>query len=146
MDSSTTATINVGAISVDFLVDADHSGGSVTVFECLVPADAKVPIPHSHDGFEETIYGLEGVCTWTIDGQARDIGPGEAVCIKRSQVHGFDNRGPVDVKFLAIATPGVFGPAYFRDVAQVLTAAAGGPPDLSALAEAMRRHGLTPAS
>ena len=52
----------------------------------------------------------------------------------------------VAAKFLAIATPGVFGPAYFRDVAQVLAAAAGGPPDLSALAEAMRRHGLTPAS
>ena len=146
MDSSTTATIKVGAISVDFLVDADDSGASVTVFECLVPADARVPIPHSHDGFEETIYGLEGVCTWTIDGQAREIGPGEVVCIKRGQVHGFDNRGPVDAKFLAIATPGVFGPAYFRDVAQVLAAAAGGPPDLSALAEAMRRHGLTPAS
>jgi len=146
MDSSTTATIKVGAISVDFLVDADDSGASVTVFECLVPADARVPIPHSHDGFEETIYGLEGVCTWTIDGQAREIGPGEAVCIKRGQVHGFDNPGPVDAKFLAIATPGVFGPAYFRDVAQVLAAAAGGPPDLSALAEAMRRHGLTPAS
>jgi hypothetical protein len=37
------------------------------------------------------------------------------------------------------------GPAYFRDVAQVLAGAAGGPPDLAALAEAMRRHGLTPA-
>jgi hypothetical protein len=39
----------------------------------------------------------------------------------------------------------VFGPAYFRDVAQVLAATAGGPPDLAALGEAMRRHGLTPA-
>ena len=58
MDSSTTTTIHIGAISVDFLVDADDSGGSVTVFECVVPADAKVPIPHSHDAFEETIYGL----------------------------------------------------------------------------------------
>src|ERR671935_1771989 len=77
MDSSTSTTIRVGAISIDFLVDADDSGGSVTVFECLVPADAKVPIPHSHDGFEETIYGLEGVSTWTIDGQARELAPGD---------------------------------------------------------------------
>src|SRR5215207_9708940 len=129
MDAPATVTIDVGAISIDFLVDANDSGGSVTVFECAVPAEAKVPIPHSHDAFEETIYGLEGVCTWTIDGQVR----------------GFENRGSVDAKFLAIATPGVFGPSYFRDVAQVLAAAAGGPPDLAALAEAMRRHGLTPA-
>lgn len=145
MDSSTTATINVGAVSIDFLVDADASGGSVTVFECGVPADAQVPVPHSHDAFEETIYGLEGVCTWTIDGQARELGPGDSVCIPRGQVHRFENRGSVDAKFLAIATPGVFGPAYFRDIAQVLAAAAGGPPDLAALGEVMRRHGLTPA-
>jgi hypothetical protein len=25
------------------------------------PADSKMPAPHSHDAFEETIYGLEGV-------------------------------------------------------------------------------------
>jgi quercetin dioxygenase-like cupin family protein len=145
MDSSTPATIRVGAISIDFLVDADDSGGSVTVFECVVPADAQVPIAHSHDAFEETIYGLEGACSWTIDGQARDVGPGESVCIRRGQVHGFENRGSVDAKFLAIATPGVFGPAYFQDIAEVLGAAAGGPPDLAAIGEVMRRHGLTPA-
>lgn len=145
MNSSTTEAIRVGAISIDFLVDADDSGGSVTVFECVVPADAKVPIAHSHDGFEETIYGLEGICTWTIDGQPRELGPGDSVCIARGQVHGFENRGPVDVKFLAIATPGVFGPAYFSDVAQVLAGAAGGPPDVAALGEVMRRYGLTPA-
>jgi quercetin dioxygenase-like cupin family protein len=147
MGSSATATsrIDLGGMSIDFLVDADDSGGSVTVFECAVPADAKVPVPHSHDGFEETIYGLEGVCTWTIDGQARELGPGDSVCIRRGQVHGFENRGSADAKFLAIASPGVFGPAYFRDIAQVVAAAAGGPPDLAAIAEVMRRHGLTPA-
>jgi quercetin dioxygenase-like cupin family protein len=144
MDSSATATIHVGAISIDFLVDADDSGGSVTVFACAVPADARVPIPHSHDAFEETIYGLEGVCAWTIDGETCEFGPGESVCIRRGQIHGFENRGSVDAKFLAIATPGVFGPAYFRDIAQVI-AAAGGPPDPALLGEVMRRHGLTPA-
>jgi quercetin dioxygenase-like cupin family protein len=142
MDSTTTSPIQVGAVSIDFLVDADDSGGSVTMFECGVPASAKVPMPHSHDGFEETIYGLEGVCTWTIDGEACEVGPGDSVCIARGQVHGFENRGSVDAKFLAIATPGVFGPAYFHDVAEVL--AAGGPPDPAAIAAVMRRHGLTP--
>lgn len=142
MNPSSTETIHVGAVSIDFLVDADDSGGSVTTFECRVPADAMVPVPHSHDAFEETIYGLEGACTWTIDGQAREIGPGDSVCIRRGQVHGFENRGPVDASFLAIATPGVFGPAYFEDVAAVL--AAGGPPDLAAIGAVMRRHGLTP--
>ena len=46
---------------------------------------------------------------------------------------------------LAIVTPGVLGPDYFRDVAAVVDAAAGGPPDLAAIAGVMKRHGLSPA-
>jgi quercetin dioxygenase-like cupin family protein len=135
-------TIRVGAMGIRFLVEAGESNGSATVFECDVPADVRMPAPHSHDGFEETIYGLEGVTTFTIDGETVEIGPGDAVCIPRGSVHGFTNGGAVDARFLAIATPGVFGPAYFRDVAAVL--AAGGPPDVRAIAEVMHRHGLTP--
>jgi quercetin dioxygenase-like cupin family protein len=138
-------TITVGALSVRFLVEAADSNGTASVFECHVPANSRMPAPHSHDGFEETIYGLEGVSTWTIDGETVEIAPGEAVCVERGQIHGFENHGSVDAKFLAIATPAVFGPAYFREIGEVLAATAGGPPDLAALAEVMRRHGLTPA-
>ena len=46
---------------------------------------------------------------------------------------------------MCIRDSGVFGPAYFREVGAVLAAAQGGPPDLAALGEVMRRHGLTPA-
>src|SRR5262245_3249443 len=144
MRSSAKATIHVGVLAIDFLVDAQDSGGSVTVFECRVPAKGQAPIPHSHDAFEETIYGLEGVSTWTIDGEDHEIAPGDSVCIRRGQVHGFQNRSGVDTKFLAVATPGVFGPDYFREVGLVLAAAQGGPPDLAAVGEVMRRHGLTP--
>jgi len=104
-----------------------------------------MPAPHSHDGFEETIYGLEGESTWTIDGETVEIGPGQALCVSRGQIHGFENRGSVDAKFLAIATPGVFGSSYFREVGELVAAPSGGPPDLAAIAEVMRRHGLTPA-
>ncbi|WP_028060486.1 cupin domain-containing protein [Candidatus Solirubrobacter pratensis] len=138
-------TITVGALAVRFLIDATDSDGSVTVFECDVPARVQMPAPHSHDGFEETIYGLDGVSTWTIDGETIHIGPGDAVCVQRRLVHGFANHGSVDAKFLAIATPGVFGAAYFREVADVLAASAEGSPDHAALDAVMRRHGLTPA-
>ena len=121
------------------------SNGSASVFECSVPANSVMAAPHSHDGFEETIYGLEGTTTWTIDGETIELRPGEAVCVQRGQVHGFQNQGIADASFLAIATPGVFGPAYFREIGEVLAASAGGPPDLAAIGEVMRRHGLTPA-
>jgi hypothetical protein len=67
------------------------------------------------------------------------------VCVPRGAIHRFENRGSMDAKFLAIATPGVFGPDYFHEIGEVLAASAGGPPDLAAAAEVMRRHGLTPA-
>ena len=138
-------TITVGALSVRFLVEAADSNGTAAVFECYVPANSRMPAPHSHDGFEETIYGLEGATTWTVGGETIEIGPGETVCVPRGAIHRFENRGSTDAKFLAIATPGVFGPDYFREIGEVLAASAGGPPDLAAAAEVMRRHGLTPA-
>jgi mannose-6-phosphate isomerase-like protein (cupin superfamily) len=115
------------------------------VFECYVPAGSVMAAPHSHDGFEETIYGIEGITTWTIDGETVEVGPGDAVCVRRGQVHVFQNHQRADARFLAIATPGVFGAAYFREISEVLAASAGGPPDLDAIREVMRRHGLTPA-
>jgi len=145
MNQAAAETITVGQLGVRFLVEGADSNGSVSVFECYVPADSRMPAPHSHDSFEETIYGLEGVTTWTIDGETVEIGVGDAVCVRRGAIHGFENRDSADATFLAIASPGVFGPAYFREVGEVLAASAGGPPDLGALMEVMRRHGLTPA-
>lgn len=104
-----------------------------------------MPAPHSHDAFEETVYGLEGVTTYTVDGQTHEIGPGDSLCIARGSAHGFANHGATDAKLLAIASPGVFGPAYFHEVGAVLARAAGGPPDRAAILEVKRRHGLTPA-
>jgi quercetin dioxygenase-like cupin family protein len=145
MQATDNDTIMVGALSVRFLVDAADSNGSASVFECFVPAGSRMPAPHSHDGFEETIYGLEGATTWTINGGTVEVGPGEALCVQRGQIHGFQNHGDVDATFLAIATPAVFGAGYFREIGQVLAASAGGPPDVAAIGEVMRRHGLTPA-
>jgi quercetin dioxygenase-like cupin family protein len=136
--------IEVGEVAIRFLVEGEESKDSVAVFEFDVPAGAKVPVAHSHDGYEETIYGLTGVLTWTIEGATTDVGPGDALCIPRGAVHHFDNGGDVDATALAIVTPGILGPDYFREVAGVLAAAAGGPPDLAAIAAVMRRHGLTP--
>ena len=105
MYQATQEKIAVGALGVRFLIEAADSNGTASVFECYVPANARMPAPHSHDGFEETIYGLEGTTTWTIDGETAEVGPGEAVCVQRGRIHGFDNQGSVDETFLAITTP-----------------------------------------
>src|SRR3954471_6850773 len=145
MAATTSDEIKVGDMAIRFLVEGHQSAGSVAVFEFDVPVGSKIAAAHSHDGYEETIYGLEGALTWTIEGVACDVGPGEALSIPRGAVHQFDNRGDVDAKALAIVTPGILSSDYFREVAAVLDAAAGGPPDFAAIGELMSRHGLTPA-
>jgi quercetin dioxygenase-like cupin family protein len=146
MTASTREEIFVGELAVRFLLEGQQSAGSVAVFEFDVPAGSKVAAAHSHDGYEETIYGLEGTLVWTVEGEPIEVGPGEVLCIPRGAVHQFDNTGDLDAKALAIVTPGILDPDYFREVAALLDAAAGGPPDLAAIAAVMRRHGLTPAS
>lgn len=139
-------TIRVGALELRFLVTGADSQGSAAVFEMTVAAGEKLPAPpHSHDAYEETIYGRAGILTWTVDGEVIEVGAGQALCILRGAVHRFDNLGTEDAKVLIVISPAVLGPEYFRETAAVLTAAAGGPPDRTKMMEIMRRYGLTPA-
>jgi quercetin dioxygenase-like cupin family protein len=138
-------TIRLGPLVIRFLVSGNDSHGSASVFECTVPAGEKLRAPaHSHDAFEETAYGLEGVLTWTVDGRPIEVGPGQALCIPRGAVHRFDNLGDQDATQLMVASPALLGPEYFREAAALMAAAAGGPPDPAKMVEFMRRHGLTP--
>jgi quercetin dioxygenase-like cupin family protein len=144
MSATVRDEIVVGQIVIRFLLEGEESGGAVAAFEFDVPAGAKVPIAHTHDAYDETVYGLEGTLTWTVAGTPREVGPGDILHIPRGVVHHFDNAGTIDARALAVVTPGILGPDYFRDVAAVLAAAAGGPPDVAAMVAVMRRHGLTP--
>ena len=138
--------IRLGPLTVRFLITAENSSGSIAAFELIVPGAQRLAAPaHSHDHYEETIYGIEGVSTWTVNGKQIDVGPGQALCIPRGAIHRFDNNGIQQVKALCLITPAAIGPRYFRESAEVINAAAGGPPDRAKLAEIMRRHGLTPA-
>jgi hypothetical protein len=110
-----------------------------------------VPIAHRHDACEETICGIEGVITFTLEGRKIEIGPGDALCIPRYSAGSrppLRHLHPATSKTLAIVTPGILGPDYFREIAAIAKAAATSVPptlpDPKALAEVMRRHGLTP--
>jgi quercetin dioxygenase-like cupin family protein len=142
---STTEHIRIGQLEIRFLLEGTATGGSLALFEFDVPANARVPIAHSHDAYEETLYGLKGVLTWTVDGRVFSIGPGDVLCIPRGAVHRFDNTSGADATMLAAVTPGVLSPDYFRELAALASATAGGPPDMGAIAAVMRRYGLTPA-
>jgi quercetin dioxygenase-like cupin family protein len=137
--------IRIGQLEIRFLLEGAATAGALAMFEFDVPANARVPIAHAHDAYEETIYGLTGTLSWTVEGRVHNVGPGEVLCIPRGAVHRFDNTSGADATMLAVVTPGVLSPDYFRELAALVSAAAGGPPDMAAIAGVMRRHGLTPA-
>ena len=145
MPVSAAEEIRIGGIGIQFLLEGKESNGMLAMFEWDVEPGGKVPAAHSHDAYEETAYCLEGVMTFTVEGRRHDLRPGDVLCIKRGAVHRFDNFGTEKAKGLAVITPGILGPEYFREIAEVIRAAAGGPPDAKAIEAVMLRHGLTPA-
>jgi mannose-6-phosphate isomerase-like protein (cupin superfamily) len=80
--------------------------------------------------------------TFTVEGKPVDIGPGESCFIPRGAVHVFNNLKQTDAKALAIVTPALIGPGYFKEMAAIVNA--GGPPDVEKLKAVMLKHGLVP--
>src|SRR5262245_30015725 len=132
--------IQVGQVGIRFLLEAAETNGSVGMFEFTVPVGAKVPLPHYHKHFDETIYGVDGVVTFTVEGKPVDIGPGESCFIRRGEVHGFNNLKQTGVKALAIITPALLGPDFFTEAAAIVNA--GSPSDLEKLKVVLAKHGL----
>ena len=135
-------TIKAGQLTIDFLLEAADTNGTAAMFEFTVPSGARVPAPHYHEHFDETIYGVEGIMTFTADDKVIDISPGETLFIPRGVVHGFDNLKQETAKALAVITPALLGPDYFKEITAILNA--GGPPDVEKLKATMTKHGLIP--
>jgi quercetin dioxygenase-like cupin family protein len=135
-------TIRIGGLELRFFQTKEDTGGSLDLFEMIVQPNARVPVPHYHESWDETVYGLTGALTWRIDGQDIVTKSGQSLFIKRGIVHGFRNDAQEAATCLCVLTPGVLGPGYFREVAALL---ASGAPDPARMKESMLRHGLVPA-
>jgi quercetin dioxygenase-like cupin family protein len=140
--SAANEVIRIGQIEIRFRLQAAATAGSMTMFEFLVPAGVRVPAPHSHDAFDETAYGLDGVLTFTLDGRKVRVGPGDVLFIPRGHVHQFENLDAAAARGLSVIAPGLLGPEYFRETGDVINA--GGPPDMARVMDVMRCHGLSP--
>jgi quercetin dioxygenase-like cupin family protein len=132
--------IVIGQIEIRYLLEGSDTKGALALFEVVVPSNVRVPAPHRHVTYDETIYGLAGICTFVVEGHEFPVGAGESIFIPRGAAHHFQNRGTETARFLATVTPGVLSPDYFREIRALMSA--GGPPDLKHLSEIMLRHGL----
>src|SRR5882757_2607370 len=134
--------IKIGQIELHFLLDGDDTNNQVVMFEMILPAGAKVPVPHYHVEVDEVLYGLQGVVSSIVDGRKVETGPGDRLFIPRGAVHYHDNLSAETIKVLCILSPASIGPAYFRELRALITP--GAPPDPQKVGEIMNRHGLIP--
>jgi quercetin dioxygenase-like cupin family protein len=138
MAVQTPEPIQVGQLTIRYLVDGS-STGSVGVFELVVPPGSNVPPPHSHSHNEEIVYVLEGRLRYSVNGESRDLAPGETMFTPKGGVHGFSNPFETTARALITMSPDI-GAQYFRDVAEIVGRP--GPPDKAALVSVMSRYGL----
>jgi quercetin dioxygenase-like cupin family protein len=133
--------VDLGKLRIQYLIDGAATGG-MGVFELTVPPGSNVPPPHSHTNNEECVYVLEGVLRYSVDGDVRDLSPGDWMHTPRGSVHAFNNPHDAVARALIVLTPDI-GAQYFREVADVVNS--GGPPDIAKLLGVMSKFGLVPA-
>lgn len=73
-------------------------------------AEARLPpgratTPHRHPVTEEIYYVLEGCGRIEIDGEARAVGPGDAIAIPPGATHQLTNTGAATLRFLCCCAP-----------------------------------------
>jgi quercetin dioxygenase-like cupin family protein len=133
--------IDFGSFNVKFLRSRHDTNGALDLFELTLGPEGRMPVPHYHEAWEESVYGLEGTVTYTIAGKRCDIEPGGTAFVPRGVVHGFSNSTGAVAKCLCILTPGVLGPEYFEELAAEVATKA---PNPAVMAGIMKRYGLIP--
>jgi mannose-6-phosphate isomerase-like protein (cupin superfamily) len=136
--------IHIGNLSVTFLKSRHETEGSLDLFELTVPPHVHLNVPHLHRDYDETIIGMNGIVTWTIEGEKIKVTPGKQLHIPRGIAHSYANLHDATARMMCILTPGLVGPEYFRELAAVLRA--DGPPDIAGISNVMMRYGVIPAS
>lgn len=74
-------------------------------------AEARVPPgvrtqSHYHPASEEIYYILSGEAQMFLDGELRQVGPGDAIAIPPGKVHSIENTGATELIFLCCCAPG----------------------------------------
>lgn len=144
MTESTKSVITAAGVDVQFLIDAEDSGGDATAFVTRVTPGGYTLPAHSHD-WDETMFVIDGTLTFVIDGETQEVAAGDAVFIRKGLVHAYENLTNADSSMLIVSTPGLNHESYFSSVANVLNGDADETKDASIRA-IMDEYGVVPAS
>ena len=139
-------TIRVGEMSVTFLKTRHETNGAFDLFELTIPPFGRLPFPHIHRKYDETIFGVNGTMTWTLhkDGEDKpaEVRRGTTLFIPRGTPHFYANRTHTTARILCLQTPGVMGPEYYLEIAALYRKSKH--PDVAGIGAVMSRYGVVP--
>ncbi|MCU1249864.1 MAG: cupin [Edaphobacter sp.] len=135
-------TIRVGEMSVTFLKTRHETGGAFDLFELTIPALARVPLPHLHRKYDETIFGVDGAVTWTLVDKPTEVRRGTTLFIPRGTPHFYANLTHTAARILCLQTPGLMGPEYYLEIAALFRD--NRHPNLAGIGAIMSRYGVVP--
>jgi quercetin dioxygenase-like cupin family protein len=139
-------TIRVGEMSVTFLKTRHETEGAFDLFELTIPPFTRIPLPHIHRKYDETIFGVDGTMIWTLQVEGKDkpteVRRGTTLLIPRGTPHFYANRTHTAARILCLQTPGVLGPEYYLEVAALYLTSPH--PNLAGIGAIMSRYGIVP--
>jgi mannose-6-phosphate isomerase-like protein (cupin superfamily) len=135
-------TIRLGETSVTFLKTRHETGGAFDLFELILPAFHRVPLPHIHRKYDETIFGVDGTLTWTLNDKPTEVRRGVTLFIPRGTPHSYANPTHLPGRVLCLQTPGVMGPEYYMEIAALYRHSRH--PNLAGIGAIMSRYGVVP--
>lgn len=104
-------TITIGGLKLEVLHSKDDTDGSLDVSRMTVQSNARVPVPHYPETWDETVYGLSGTLSFRGGHREIELSPGDSIFIRRGVVHGFGNTSPEPATCLSVLMPDVLGTA-----------------------------------
>lgn len=124
-----------GAVTVK--LPSETTNGAITVFETSRrQGDEGGPGLHSHPGFDEMFYVLDGEFVFTAGARTIKAGAGTFVYLPGGVFHAFHADGDADSRMLGISVPGGIEHA-FEEVASLPAGT-----DPASVARAFRNHGI----
>jgi quercetin dioxygenase-like cupin family protein len=124
-------------IGVTFKIDAEDTGGALSIVEHPFAVGALVP-PHVHTLEDEISIVLEGRIGFRSEDREAVLGAGGYIVKPRGEVHAMWNAGDAPARMIEIITPAGFE-GFFRGLTEMTAL---GAPDPEAVAELGARFGM----
>ena len=120
-------------VGVVFKIDAEDSGGTLSIVEHPFAVGALVP-PHVHHLEDEVSIVLEGEIGFRSNDQEVVLGPGGYIVKPRGEVHAMWNAGSTPARMIEVISPAGFE-GFFRELADMTAVGAPDPADIASLGE-----------